>query len=459
MPKEINRIIGRVGSTFMAGAALLWCGTTSGAESAALPAPADAAEASIADILGETDADLVQIQSQIEAGEYDIPRAWLKLKIDEIENQTHRFDPALVRPITLLGDIQAREGDYTGALDTYGRAVHLERVSAGLVSPGQVDIVYREAEVYRALGDLKAANEREEYAYHVLTRAHDSYDEALLPGIYHLAQWYTSTHNIYAARALYQQAIAILDANGKGLDRAAIRPLSGLAKTYQLERFPPFYVSASDESVYSTGIPSRTSDLHAPIVINNFPAGESALQAIVQIHRDLGDEVPVVAEAIIDLADWYLLFDKSRRAFPLYQHAYELLESQEAGSGAAFFAEPQLLYFPDPGDPKPSNAQATNVAQGHVSLMFNLTDEGEIRDLRTVASEPEGMMEFRVRKSMRIARYRPPLLNQVPQPSTDVTLVHKFSYYPQLVAADTARPETAEPAATTAEQITREPAP
>ena len=390
-------------------------------------------EQSIAEVLGEQDSDLLQIQAQIEAGEYDIPKAWLNLKIAQIEDSSHRFDPALVQPITLLGDIQAREGEYTDALESYGRAVHLQRVNDGLVSPEQVEIVYREADVYRTLGNLQAANEREEYAYHVLRRAFDSYDEALLPGIYHLARWYMSTHNLYSARALYQHALLIFSANGKDASLEAIEPLSGLPDTYRLERFPPFYISSTEDNVY-VGMQGRSFEQGQSVVINNFPAGESALQTIIQIRRD-NDAPPLeVAQSIVDLGDWYLMFDKSRRAFPLYEHVYQMLENLEAGSGGAFFAEPKLLYFPSPGDPRSSPATATQASRGRVALSFDLSDEGEIRNLRTLLSEPEGMMDYRVRKSMRIARYRPALVGGVPQTATDMTFEYDFTYYPQVAA-------------------------
>ena len=43
--------------------------------------PPSTEEQSIAEVLGEQDSDLLQIQAQIEAGEYDIPKACLNLKI------------------------------------------------------------------------------------------------------------------------------------------------------------------------------------------------------------------------------------------------------------------------------------------------------------------------------------------------------------------------------------------
>jgi hypothetical protein len=42
------------------------------------------------------------------------------------------------------------------------------------------------------------------------------------------------------------------------------------------------------------------------------------------------------------------------------------------------------------------------------------------------------MMDFRVRKSIRAARFRPMIVNGVPQASTDYSYTHNFVYYPQV---------------------------
>ena len=304
--------------------------------------------ASIADVLEEDDPDLEQIQAQIDAGEFEIPKLWLDQKILDIEKDSHRFDPALVRPITMLGDIQVLEGDYVGALDNFGRAVHLERVSSGLVSAGQIEIVYREAEVYRTMGNFEAANQREEYAYHVLQRAHDPYSEDMLPGLFHLAQWYEKTHNVFAARHMYQRATDVLTSNGKGLTMESIPAWEGVARTYRLERFPPIYIDGSDSAAYAS---SSMQHGYGSVTVNNFPAGERALQTIVQIHRGYGSDTPTVANAILELADWHLLFEKTKDAYPLYQIAYEMMETVEGFPVVDYFGHPRVIHFPAPADP------------------------------------------------------------------------------------------------------------
>ncbi len=403
------------------------------AVSMALPNRRDESGNSIEDILDELDPDLEQIEAQIEAGEYEIPKYWLTQKISDIEDTSHRFDPALVRPITLLGDIQVLEGDYVGALDNYSRAVHLERVNSGLVSAAQLEIVYREAEVYRTLGDFETANEREEYAYHVLQRAYDPYSEDLLPGLYHLAKWYEQTHNIFAARHLYQRAADVMVANGKGQSMEAIPAWSGVARTYRLERFPPIYIDPSSSSSYAA---NGLETSYGPVTINNFPAGERALQTIIQIHRSHNSSTAVIAQAILDLADWHLLFEKTREAFPLYEIAYELMEGVEDFPLEDFFGQPKLIHYPAPIDPSaPEVPERT--AEGLVTVQFDVTERGAPRRLTTLESVPEGMMEFRVRKSLRAARFRPMIINGEPQITTNFVYTHKFVYYPQVAIVET----------------------
>lgn len=391
---------------------------------------------SIEDIVAAADNDLLELELQIDAGEYVVPKAWLEARVAKIEKRSHRFDPRLVRPYTLLGDIASRQGDYRTALDHYGHAVHIQRVSQGLVSPGQLEIVHREADTYRKLGDVKSANEREEYAYYVLRRSYKPYDMKLLPGVYRLADWYAQTNNVFSARALYQHSFDILTANGRGNSLEAIPALEGVARSYRLERFPPYYQSSDPAAITPGSALATSTQLDVPISIGNFPQGERALQQIVQIHRENGSDPVQLAEAVLDLADWYLLFEKHGRAEPLYDYAYDLLDAQPDVDAVAYFAEPRLLHYPAPGDPvNPASQPATPPQVGFVEVGYEVTPDGFARSLKTIESQPKNLMDFRVRKSLRASRFRPALIDGVPVASTDQTFRHEFAYYPSGDAA------------------------
>ena len=373
---------------------------------------------------------LDRVARQIEAQEYRESVNWLESHIDAIEAASHRFDPGLVRPLTLLGDALAGQGNHDEALNSYRRALHLNRVGSGLNSPEQIEIVYREAEALKALGRYRDANDREEYAYHVLTRAHGPLDEAMLPGIYHLAQWYEQTNNVFAARALYEQAVQIIDHHDKLETPEAVPALQGIAESYRLERFPRFYMADLERNANS--IPAAQ-ELRHPVTINNFPAGEAALQRIVRIRQNTEpvDQL-ALAEAVLELADWYTLFEKSDRAETLYAHAWELMAGIDGFDVVGHFAETTLLYFPEPGDPTPPPPEQRGEREtGYVEVAFDVTDEGHVRDLDTVASKPDGLMDFRVRKSLRLARYRPMLIDGVPVFRGAYTYRHEFPYYPE----------------------------
>jgi tetratricopeptide (TPR) repeat protein len=302
----------------------------------------------------------------------------------------------------LLGDANMGRSQYVEALQHYQRATHLARVNAGLKSPDQVPIVYREAAALKALAQYEEANDREEYAYQILSAQASPNDLGLLPALYRLADWYLATGNAFAARGLYERAIRTYQVNGKGETEAAVPALQGLANTYRIERFPTSY-AASQESA------AVAADLDQPLSVNNFPAGEAALQTVVRIRQQTaeGNGMPLV-EAILDLADWYTLFQKPQRADPLYAHAFELMAQIPDADRAAYFARPKLLYVPDPG---------------------SVTEGGYVRDLVTIAAEPADLMDVRVRRSVRVARYRPALVDGVPVASANVTYRHEFPYW------------------------------
>ena len=387
----------------------------------------------IDEAIEDEDPALTAIRERIAAQEFDESIIWLTQQVDLIERVSHRYDPELIEPLTLLGDAFVGKGENAAALDHYQRATHLSRVNYGLNSAIQVPIVYREANVFKAMQNFEEANDREEYAYHVLSRAHGSYDAEMLPGVYHLADWYAQTNNLFSARTMFEHALNILTATGQADSEIAIPAYRGIATSYRLERFPPYYVSGNSDSA---AMRSQFEPEYADTVsINNFPAGEHALQRIIAIYRGNPEQysLHIQIEAILDLADWYLLWEKYTRAHPLYAHAYTMINEIEGVDAAAVFAAPKLLHFPAPQTPKMPPPHLRGEAQkGIVEVTFSVSQNGHVRELSTVISEPEGMMDFRVRKSLRQSRYRPPIIEGIPSAHAEHRYQYNFTYFPKI---------------------------
>jgi len=381
---------------------------------------------------------MVTASLQMESREFAAAAKILEAGVAQLEQETSRYDPALAEPLALLGDAYFGQGELVLAQDTYERAIHIERVNFGLHSAEQVPLIYREADTLAALGDFAKANERHEYAFETLQRSYSRTSLELVPGMYRLAAWYKRTHNIFGARALYQMAAENL-ARAYGPDSPElVLPLRGVAETYRQERFPPYEPPGPRETfAVSTGGYSPSSSVDTSVTVNRFGDGERALQEIVRI-LEADPETPrlEVAVAILDLADWHLLFEKWERASALYQHVRERMREEVGLSEAdiaSYFGQPMPLYLPLPDNPSPPPADMRrNPVEGYVEVGYTVTNRGNVTALNTLASEPEGMMDIRVRRAFRAARFRPRYEADEPVATENLKYRHRFLYFPRV---------------------------
>ncbi len=388
------------------------------------------ADETIREALQAEENPLSRIDVQLDATEFAAAAAAAERVVEEIEDRSNRHDIELAQPLMLLGDARLGMADVVGALDAYDRSRLITRVNKGLFTPDQIEVVYREATAYAALGNREEANNRHEYAFNLMLRAYGDDDPRLIPGLFLLADWYGEEHNIFISRRLLGQAVVLGKRYLPADDPQTIRALKGLARTFREERFP---TGASELRNTNTSSYLRAPSRHQQIQLNNFSPGERALIEVINIEMAKPDASDAeVADAMLQLADWYLLFEKYSRAFPLYTRIWELLESDPEGLDAVFKA-PTPLYLPLP--PPPTRAISSTTEDGIVELALTVTDRGLVSDLSTLRSEPEGMMEFQVRKATRRARYRPAFVEALPVLTEDVRIEYRFPYKPDAKTA------------------------
>ena len=164
--------------------------------------------------------------------------------------------------------------------------------------------------------------------------------------------------------------------------------------------------------------------------INNFAKGERALIEVVNVIMASGEaDDATVAQAVLELGDWYLIFGKLGRATTLYRHVWELLEAKP-DQLADIFDSPKPLYLPLPGDPDNDGVVAGRPQSGVVELSFRVDETGGVSSIATLHSNPEDLMDVKVRRAVRRARYRPAFDGQAMLATEDVRVSHEFFYYP-----------------------------
>lgn len=375
------------------------------------------------------------IRSLLFASEADDAVRLASQIVDDIEESHSRFDESLVEPLTLLGDGQRQLGQYIKALESYDRARNVSRLANGLHSLNQIDVLYREADTYHELGQIGRASRRHEYAFSIFLRSFEEDSVELLPGLFALADWYIETRNIFAARGLYQNAVEIATAHLERTDPRNIRALKGLANSYRLERFtPPAEFEIPEEILLSARLPEEGS-LRYEVKINDFAHGEEALKELVKIEQEReGSTRESLAYAKLDLADWFLLFQKHQRAVVVYRDIWQMYSGDP---GAPFiqkeFVEPTPLYYPlgrNTGS-QPSNPLQEPV-EGTIEFSFDVTETGEVANVEVVLIEPDGRYQDEFLDWMERARYRPVIEEGMPKAKEGLTLTHTFVFFPDL---------------------------
>ena len=100
------------------------------------------------------------------------------------------------------------------------------------------------------------------------------------------------------------------------------------------------------------------------------------------------------------------------------------------------FDEPKLLYFPQPKNPKRPSDFRRQAASGEVEVRFDVLPSGRIRNLETVTSIPEGLMDFQVRRNIRDAVFRPAINAEGPFVREGFGYRYEFDHYPKLATAE-----------------------
>ena len=373
---------------------------------------------------------------------------------EQVLDDHGQWDMRNVVVLTELASVHKALGNFQQAIGIYQEAVHLNRVNQGLHDVTQVEILEDLSDVHTQLGDFEAANQLQEYAFYVLERTYGRGSPAILPGLYRLASWYRRTGNIYSARALYQQAIAIVEVNFGPEDSRLIDALHGLAATFRQERYPtrPLISPQGDDDIQfatARGGFGNQSGLYEDARLrqmNRYGDGEQALLRVVNLVDGNAASTPRErVQARMDLADWYIVFDKWTAAFEAYASARTVMDENkwDAERIDSFFGEPTPLVFPLPEPPRRAGyASGAAPREGYVDLVYDVTDRGRVRRIDVAASEPPGLMDFRTRKAIKAARFRPRFEDGVPANTLGVEYRHAFVYFE--------RPEDAPPAVETA---------
>jgi tetratricopeptide (TPR) repeat protein len=345
--------------------------------------------------------------------------------IEEIESDYGPYATELSDMYMGLGQTLVNSGDFEQARDAFHRGVMVLRVNSGPNSPEQTNQLYMLANIETLLGNDGEADEIMHNVYFINKEFYGEDSAELLPVLQRIYDWYQVRRplgsvfsqyrdydrNIELSEEMADIAEAALGENNLETALAykryaeaefqMVRHLTGLGMTMTRED----YTLATAGSLVPLGLGAESVDEHN----NN---GRKAYKKYLAILEADPTTTPLeYAQALADLGDWYLVFDKSRRARNLYVEAYQVLAQNEeyADQAVQFMNQPAPMHFipkPEPGNP----AEAPDtVREINLEISMTVTSHGSVRNVE-ISNAPEEMLEddlLQIKKQVQETPFRP----------------------------------------------------
>jgi len=331
------------------------------------------------------------------------------------------FSPDLIALLTSLGLVYQEHGEDVLAVAVLDRALYLKRVNEGLFGIEQAALLKRLIASQIALGrmatvdelrarllDLARHNRNDERSAAIFREAaerevseYERYLEGDIPASVTIGSIATSPQAIAAdgvwrARRLYNEAIRGLMSNPLE-NKAELADLEeGLARTYYLE--------ASNRARYYVGVDDPLYGL-----------GLGSYQRRVA-YAGVGSTGAVdYARALIELADWSLLFSRNGTAVKRYAQVYSILVDQRVSESSMqeLFPTNTPVFLPTFA-PSPLEGVVVAGSSDYVDVDFEIGKYGQPRKINIVSVEGRdaAVISKQVVAAIGNGRFRPSPVSQ-----------------------------------------------
>ncbi|MCB1648940.1 MAG: hypothetical protein H7A05_07830 [Pseudomonadales bacterium] len=330
--------------------------------------------------------------------------------VEDLEIQGGAWSLQIAEELNGLGDLLQAQGSYDRSIEIFDRAVHINRVNNGLFSPTQVPLIQKIVRAHMAMGQWQEADQRQQYAFYVQTRAYRIDDPRMIDVFARLARWNIATFyrgidgdpgpRLFQTYMLYKTAAESVAAHFGTRDPryvGLLRDTAGAAD--MLDRF-----ALKGENI-GTRINPDLRMVSEFAGRENGPrgretGGELALQQIIDYYNDPNREASEEnllgrARALAELGDWYLMRERRQAAMRAYKDAYDQLAAAPDGEELLPRVFGEIVFLPAFSRFDAQRKEAVGVGpdtgarMGYVDMAFDVSEYGRLSNFEVLAVEPE----------------------------------------------------------------------
>lgn len=376
-------------------------------------------------------------------------------RIRETEDRFGPYHPSLSEDSLALARLYQSEGRHQEAVAAFERAFHVTRVNGGLFDIRQHIILRGMIDSYIALEEFAKADEKQQYLFYLYRRNYRNDETAMLPAMIEWADWNVNLHlrESAAAPPLYPDE--------RGLGRGVLPPRLALAQDLYYGVLETLARSADlqDPRLVSTerklaalhyvvdrertrqlaftlamagGYDPLRQDLDQGASAHFYNGSDALKRAIAWSSNAPNPESGDIAERILELGDWYLLFDRRDAALETYEEAFAVLR-------AASLPEQEIERIMTPGMPVQVPAIPAPPAEGipadykgYIDVEFRLSKFGMASRPQIISAPAvEGAyedIEKELLRTIRSCKFRPKFVGGAVASEETVRLRYYYTY-------------------------------
>jgi tetratricopeptide (TPR) repeat protein len=323
-----------------------------------------------------------------------------------------------------LGEVLMNEGEYEDARDAYHRGVLVQRVNSGPNSPEQTNLLYLIANIETLLDQRKEADMIIENIRFINEQHHGENSSEMFPVLERIYEWYATARPLDHEESDYRDYQDLIDITesmvdihelGSGLNHAeAARAYRRMAEAhFEVIRFAMFEEQWVDtELIVNNGTPYHvmpgTEDYS---MREHYIDGRNAFRSYLELVKTDPEKTPMdYAEALADMADWCLHFEKFRTARELYEQAYQALADSSEYSGLVdeYLGNPRPMEFTG-FHSGPLDGQPLEDGTIRIDVSMTVTRVGDVRYVE-ILNPPENLTKDdigEIRRTVQETPFRP----------------------------------------------------
>jgi len=281
---------------------------------------------------------------QFRQGEFESAEQSYQRAVSLIEGQLSGADRQLIRPLHGLGETRLANGRLAAAAVALKRAVDLSRNLDGLYNLDQLDAVDALIDAYVVLGRDADGDREHQFAFRIAETNFGKRDLRLLDPLDRLARWHETMGRYSTARGHHARALQLTEELATDKPIIGVPALQGLARTWMLEAiYGPEITEGPGGEATDPGDATSTSPGQARLNAE----GLRALNFAVEVIRKTAPvNAKLLGETWAQIGDWHLLAGNFSRASSSYTESYRALETAEPEARRLLESPRRLIYRP-----------------------------------------------------------------------------------------------------------------